>query len=418
MFDQVVSYLQQFNLLTTKRASAESLFHSLSPTANPSASEVPFGSLDSSIVGLPPRLRSQMPVFAWTAMRLFRRIRAAESSGLACAEFCALAALLSKGDWTARSSLCGDCAGFGVDCFVEDAASVVVGGVVSKEFVRFVLTQNQSSYDSERNVIVPTGFEYLDVWAPACPLFGSLWNAVFSKALLGVDPSPMPSITYPNPSTESLDPCLLSPCDVFILSSYIKRHRRRSSISTPDSNSPEHWPLIYSSNTHGKSWGSLMNYIESTGSLVLIIKDMKGNLFGAYIPTPLECSPKFRGNEEAFLFSIAPEWNVFTPTGNNSNYVYFNYGMATLPNGIGFGGQLNFFGLFLNTSLDSGECRCTPTSSTYGNPNLAAILLIEPKEVDDRLVPERVKRGGASVLNSHPIESALLEMAGRERYPC
>ncbi|KAI8615269.1 TLD-domain-containing protein, partial [Chytriomyces sp. MP71] len=166
---------------------------------------------------------------------------------------------------------------------------------------------------------------------------------------------------------------------------------------------------------------------------LLVLRDSEGHVFGAYSPVPLECSPRFTGNSEAFLFRLQPELHVYPDAGVNSNYVYFNYGTSTLPNGIGFGGQMNYFGLWIDSSFTFGSCAASPRSTTFNSPRLNSpvsslpspkfeidamhVYLVHPKEVDDRLVPERVKRGGrGSILNSHPIESALLEMAGKERY--
>lgn len=46
---------------------------------------------------------------------------------------------------------------------------------------------------------------------------------------------------------------------------------------------------------------------------------------------------------------------------------YCNQGMKTLPNGLGMGGQLDYFAIFLNKDLLTGHCKGEP-STTYRNP--------------------------------------------------
>lgn len=41
------------------------------------------------------------------------------------------------------------------------------------------------------------------------------------------------------------------------------------------------------------------------------------------------------------------------------------------PNGVGFGGQLDYFGLWIDASFEKGHSKGSPRSTTYGNPPLA-----------------------------------------------
>lgn len=63
-----------------------------------------------------------------------------------------------------------------------------------------------------------------------------------------------------------------------------------------------------------------------------------------------------------FLFSIRPQFRVCRPTGVGQNFLYYTAASRTgssightstgnAPVGIGFGGQLNFFRLFLDEDL-------------------------------------------------------------------
>ena len=46
------------------------------------------------------------------------------------------------------------------------------------------------------------------------------------------------------------------------------------------------------------------------------------------------------GNFSSFLFQLLPSVVVHTPSGANQNFQYCGHNFASLPNGIGFGGQV------------------------------------------------------------------------------
>jgi hypothetical protein len=161
--------------------------------------------------------------------------------------------------------------------------------------------------------------------------------------------------------------------------------------------------------------------IENIGSVVIVIKDTSGNVFGAFASQPVKQQPKFHGDQNNFLFRLRPTIDIHYATIINQHYQYFNYGMQSLPNGIGFGGQLEYFGLWLDSSFGHGHSKAQPRSTTYDSPQLSAkeefdidlveCFCIKEIEIDDRLVPDTKKK--KSVFDSHATESAILEMAGR-----
>ena len=62
------------------------------------------------------------------------------------------------------------------------------------------------------------------------------------------------------------------------------------------------------------------------------------------------------GNFSSFLFQLAPSVAVHPPSGANQNFQYCGHNFASLPNGIGFGGQVGhasvqLFGWPKNTIL-------------------------------------------------------------------
>lgn len=56
-----------------------------------------------------------------------------------------------------------------------------------------------------------------------------------------------------------------------------------------------------------------------------------------------------------------------------------NFTSEGIPNGIGFGGRANHFGLFLSASFDQGH---TFTCSTFGNPCLSKTNHINPEVIE------------------------------------
>lgn len=56
-----------------------------------------------------------------------------------------------------------------------------------------------------------------------------------------------------------------------------------------------------------------------------------------------------------------------------------NFSSENIPNGIGFGGRVNHFGLFLSASFDVGQ---TFNCSTFGNPCLSKSSCIFPEVIE------------------------------------
>lgn len=56
-----------------------------------------------------------------------------------------------------------------------------------------------------------------------------------------------------------------------------------------------------------------------------------------------------------------------------------NFSSDSIPNGVGFGGRVNHFGLFLSANLDQGH---TFTCSTFNNPCLSKVNKIYPEVIE------------------------------------
>ena len=62
---------------------------------------------------------------------------------------------------------------------------------------------------------------------------------------------------------------------------------------------------------------------------------------------------------------------VYPATNINDHYQYFNSNTKSLPNGLGFGGQFDYFALWVQSDFIHGHCRGNP-STTFANHPLSA----------------------------------------------
>jgi hypothetical protein len=72
-----------------------------------------------------------------------------------------------------------------------------------------------------------------------------------------------------------------------------------------------------------------------------------------YCDTEWRETTKFYGRNACFLFRVEPHFNVYRVSANeNANYMYLNTKGVALPRGIGMGGDVHGFRLFLNEDFD------------------------------------------------------------------
>lgn len=107
---------------------------------------------------------------------------------------------------------------------------------------------------------------------------------------------------------------------------------------------------------------------------------------------------------------------IYQTTGLNENYQYLNTGTQSLINGIGFGGQMEYFGLFLNTDL-CGRCDAEPRSTTYNNPVLSCKkeFTVKSLEIISIVKKESLNDVHDSILQNEQ-EAAFLEISGKTLY--
>ncbi|KAJ2517680.1 hypothetical protein GGI11_003089 [Coemansia sp. RSA 2049] len=206
------------------------------------------------------------------------------------------------------------------------------------------------------------------------------------------------------------------------------------------SDSRHAWECIFSSKRDGHSWSTFQSAVERRGSILLLVREKQKNmqisdnstrvLFGAYIDSELVRKPTWHGSSDNVLFAIRPNdlparLAVFRATGFNDHYQYFNYATKTLPNGIGVGGQMGHFGLWIDDSLSRGS---TNTAATYDSKQLSQntefevdvveAWLVRPakRSDDDYSDDENAQKKKKSAMDANPDAVALLEMANRPMY--
>ncbi|KAK6244465.1 hypothetical protein QUC31_010874 [Theobroma cacao] len=144
----------------------------------------------------------------------------------------------------------------------------------------------------------------------------------------------------------------------------------------------EEWKLLYHSALNGLSFNTFLgNVSNNDGPTVLIIKDREGYIFGGYASQPWERHSNFYGDMKSFIFQLYPKASIFRPTGANSNLQWcaVNFSSEAIPNGFGFGGRINHFGLFLSAGFDQGH---TFSCTTFNSPCLSKTSQICPEVIE------------------------------------
>ncbi|KAI8054280.1 TLD-domain-containing protein [Syncephalis plumigaleata] len=197
------------------------------------------------------------------------------------------------------------------------------------------------------------------------------------------------------------------------------------------------WRLAFSTRYDGDNWQHLSSALLGSGSTLIVIREASSgikddanstskHLFGAFTKEAWRKSPDFYGSADNFLFTqqASSAIRTFTATSTNDHYQYLNFNTKSLPNGLGMGGQLNYFGLWIGADhFGEGHSKASPLSSTYRSPQLSSSEKFMIEEMEVWCVQERVsdeddeqQQSSASILDRNPDATALLEMAGRTMY--
>ncbi|EDQ85937.1 uncharacterized protein MONBRDRAFT_11311 [Monosiga brevicollis MX1] len=240
---------------------------------------------------------------------------------------------------------------------------------------------------------------HLGLEAAACQrlIAGAAQDLLPATRALDLSPREEDQIVLP-PTTADL----LSPEAAFIIN---------ANLAGPLQNQ---WHLLYSSARDGSSFATFSGRITQAGATVLVFRDKQGHVFGGFAPESWSVQPQFFGSNATFLFKLEPELRLYEASGLNDHFMYMNQGMKTMPNGLGFGGQLNYFALYVDAALTNGHSKGKP-STTFKSPSLAASedFVIDACEAW-RVGPSPEQAAGQkSILDGRHEEEALLEMAGR-----
>lgn len=181
------------------------------------------------------------------------------------------------------------------------------------------------------------------------------------------------------------------------------------------------WRLLFSSKMHGESFSSLLGAIVDKGPSVIVVKDQQGGIFGGFASTSWTISPQFTGTDKNFIFSLSPKMAVYQTTGFNDHYQYLNVQQQTFPNGLGMGGQLNYFGFWIDSEYGKGKCSPSCTTYTYRQLSSNTDFLIDNIEVwavgpEPEKDEDEERRPAGSVLDSNRDAKAVLDIMGKERH--
>ncbi|XP_063801783.1 MTOR-associated protein MEAK7 isoform X2 [Pseudophryne corroboree] len=179
------------------------------------------------------------------------------------------------------------------------------------------------------------------------------------------------------------------------------------------------WRLLFSTSIHGESFSQLCGHLVDQGPSLLVLRDRDGFIFGGFASQNWEVKPQYQGDSRCFLFTVSPQLDVYTYSGYNDHYMYLNHGQQTMPNGLGMGGQHDYFGLWIDSNFGKGHSKAKPRCTTYNSPQLSAK---EEFQIDGMELwalgdlPEHVlAKTKKSILDVDPEARALLEMTGRTR---
>ncbi|XP_043938115.1 nuclear receptor coactivator 7 isoform X2 [Protopterus annectens] len=125
------------------------------------------------------------------------------------------------------------------------------------------------------------------------------------------------------------------------------------------------WKLMYSTSVHGTSLKTLYRNLACFDSpVLLVIKDMDDQVFGALASHPFRISDHYYGTGETFLFTFNPDFKIFRWSEENSYFIKGDVDFLELG-----GGGSGYFGLWVDADLYYG--RSNPCS-TFNNEMLSS----------------------------------------------
>ncbi|XP_030383365.1 MTOR-associated protein MEAK7 [Scaptodrosophila lebanonensis] len=115
------------------------------------------------------------------------------------------------------------------------------------------------------------------------------------------------------------------------------------------------WRFLFSSKINGESFSTMLGKIMDKGPTLFFIEDEDQYIFGGYAPESWALKPQFGGDDSSVLYTLSPAMRCFNATGYNDHYQYLNLNQQTMPNGLGMGGQFEFWGLWIDCMFGDGQ---------------------------------------------------------------
>lgn len=120
--------------------------------------------------------------------------------------------------------------------------------------------------------------------------------------------------------------------------------------------------LVYDTRRHGWNMLSFFSCLDGKGPSILVVKDTRDNVFGAFCSASWKASREVFGNGRSFVFSLRPQMSVHAWSGRENSFMY------TRQDAVFVGGGKK--GIALCLQLD--EMRgFTQPCDTFDSPSLA-----------------------------------------------
>ncbi|XP_064610458.1 MTOR-associated protein MEAK7-like [Liolophura sinensis] len=270
-------------------------------------------------------------------------------------------------------------------------------------------TQEASGNPPERSF---TEWE-LEAWLSSCPLFSHILDLVFHSCFR-ISQSEEYSERFLTPMIPTVSNVnwtkaqTILDVPALILLSYSLPGELRGN-----------WRPLYSNHQYGDSFSQLQTRILKQGPTVIVVRDKAGHVFGGFASVSWNIRPQFVGTASCFLFSLSPQFSVYNGTGYNEHYMYLNHGVKTMPNGLGMGGQLDYFGLWIDQSFSVGHSKAGPRCTTYGSPQLSKTADFQVDVIEVWGVGPEPKEQAedeeceSSILDKDPEAKAMLSLIDR-----
>ncbi|QDZ18195.1 TLDc domain-containing protein [Chloropicon primus] len=134
--------------------------------------------------------------------------------------------------------------------------------------------------------------------------------------------------------------------------------------SVPPRFKQQTWRLLYSTSKHGFSLQTFYRRVSNAFPTVLLVKDVRGSIFGAFATDPYMVQHKYYGTGETFVFKLHPDaeayrWKYDKEKGSASQNQN-DFFLLSTEDCIGFGGG-GRFALWIDQELLHGSSSCSPT---------------------------------------------------------